>query len=626
LLLQSVWWCWEGERATGDSHFIDARTASRVLIEKQTHSVSSPVVAGATDRPTGAGQGFLFIAIFAYQLLHIWWGIDFSDTGFNATFFQQIFDEPASVQYNFPYWLTGVIGGLWVAVFGTLGLLGIRLLGILLFTGMVMLVHALLKPHFGGPHLRAGLACEVLLLGPTTAFFGLEYNLLTALCFTLGSLLIFRGLTHNSRGSLFAAGVVLGLNVFVRLPNVVYVAMIAPALYFGWSRRRPLRDAITPAGIILLGFVVAVCAVLLLMRAVGHFDLYIDSLRRLRDLAASGQSHGLMVMVKTMATQYLTLAGVLVATLAFVWTYAMVARRAWRVAVGFLAVAGLWLFMSMYAQNDFLTLNLVYVAIALVTLVCAQALLDPASNPEVKFLFLLALMQVALSPLGSDHGFINQRGFAIVIGLPAAIAYVLNRDSYGLVPSWLRDVARDARTRFRAKQSLVIAAMAVSLLAGWVFTYCEGRWKHTLVFPIRSPLAPFIFSSRERATAVNELLAESARYVGENDYALAYDEMPMFYYLTRTRPFLYGLWPKLFDDEVFRQTLEASFSEKRILPVIIRQRVSTWGNWPAEVPADYDRISNGRNRYLREFQQRHGYSLAWENKAFQIWVPGQRDR
>ena len=73
------------------------------------------------------------------------------------------------------------------------------------------------------------------------------------------------------------------------------------------------------------------------------------------------------------------------------------------------------------------------------------------------------------------------------------------------------------------------AWMDVHLLRG------EARWKHRLVHPIQSPLTQFVFTSRERATVVNELLAESAKYVTRGDYVLAYDEMPMFYDLTHTR-------------------------------------------------------------------------------------------
>ena len=566
-------------------------------------------------------ERLLFIGSLGYQLLYVCWGLEFSDTGFNATFFQQIFDDPASVQYNFPYWLTGVVGGLWLLIFADLGILGIRLLGALVFTGTLMLIHSLLKPGLGGRHLRLGLVSVALLLGPTTAFFGLEYNLLTSLLFALASLLIVRGLTQTRRATLFAGGVVLGLNVFARFPNVVGIAMVLPAMYFAWSRRRDLPEVLISASLIVGGFLSAILSVLVLMTSIGHIDLYVESLRRLTSLASSGQSHAIWPMVKMLSAQYLTVGAVLVGSVAFVWIYAVLAAKSRHLAQGVLATATIFLFALMYVRDDFLAVSLLYVYIGLVAIVSGHVLLDRATPPEVRLLFVVALMQVALSPLGSDFGFINQGAFAFVIGLPASIAYVLSRESYGLLPSRLRALVGNAASRARAKQSLVVASMTLSVLLGWMFTYCEARWKHRLVHPIQSPLTQFVFTSRERAIVVNELLAESAKYVTRGDYVLAYDEMPMFYYLTHTRPYTYGLWPKLVDDEVFRRTLERSLAEKGVLPVVIRQKVSTWGNWPADVPSGYqDRSTTGRDGYLREFQERHAYRLAWENGAFQIWV------
>ena len=562
----------------------------------------------------------LFIGCFVYQLLYVCWGLEFSDTGFNATFFQQFFEDPASVQYNFPYWLTGAVGGLWLLMFADLGILGIRLLGALVFTGTLMLIHSLLKPRLGGRHLRLGLASVALLLGPTTAFSGLEYNLLTSLLFALASLLIVRGVTQPRKAALFAAGVVLGLNVFARFPNVVGIAMVLPAMYFGWLMRRDRREVVISAGLIVGGFVSAILSILVLMTAMGHLELYVGSLRLLTSLAASGQSHGVWSMVKTLSDQYLTVAEVLVVSVVFLWIYAALAAKSQYFSQAVLAAATVLLLALMYVRDDFLTVSLMYLYIGLVALVSAQALLDRATHPEVKLLFVIALMQVGLSPLGSNFGFINQGAFAFVIGLPASIAYVLTRESYDLLPSRCRALAGNAASRARAKQSLMVAGMTLSVLLGWTFTYCEARWKHRLVHPIHSPLTQFVFSSRERAAVVNELLAESAKYVSRGDYVLAYDEMPMFYYLTHTRPYLYGLWPRAVDDELFRGTLERSLAEKGVLPVVVRQKVSTWGNWPAEVPSGYHDRTTGKDAYLREFQERHAYRLAWENGAFQIWV------
>ena len=72
-----------------------------------------------------------FLLVIFIQVVFIFQGLDFADSGFAADFYSRIFTDPTSVQYNFMYWFTGIIGGLWLKLFPELGLVGLRLAGIL---------------------------------------------------------------------------------------------------------------------------------------------------------------------------------------------------------------------------------------------------------------------------------------------------------------------------------------------------------------------------------------------------------------------------------------------------------------------------------------------------------------
>ncbi len=45
----------------------------------------------------------LFFLLFVYQLLFIFQGVNVADEGFHATFYELIFKDPESVQYNFMF-------------------------------------------------------------------------------------------------------------------------------------------------------------------------------------------------------------------------------------------------------------------------------------------------------------------------------------------------------------------------------------------------------------------------------------------------------------------------------------------------------------------------------------------
>ncbi|HMG66508.1 MAG TPA: hypothetical protein VK588_02445, partial [Chitinophagaceae bacterium] len=86
-----------------------------------------------------------FALVFILEVLLIFQGLDLSDEGFLSTFYSHIFSNPASVSYNFMFWLTGIIGGTWVKLFSPLGLWGIRFGGAVINLLTVMLTYQLLK-------------------------------------------------------------------------------------------------------------------------------------------------------------------------------------------------------------------------------------------------------------------------------------------------------------------------------------------------------------------------------------------------------------------------------------------------------------------------------------------------
>ena len=69
-----------------------------------------------------------FFCILLYGLLVGFQGFDLCDEGWTMTAYQQIFICPQSVEYNFLYYVTLLVGGLWEKLFGWGGYLSFRLL------------------------------------------------------------------------------------------------------------------------------------------------------------------------------------------------------------------------------------------------------------------------------------------------------------------------------------------------------------------------------------------------------------------------------------------------------------------------------------------------------------------
>jgi hypothetical protein len=141
---------------------------------------------------------------------------------------------------------------------------------------------------------------------------------------------------------------------------------------------------------------------------------------------------------------------------------------------------------------------------------------------------------------------------------------------------------------------------------------------------IDNKLAFGIFTTKERASAINDLLIESSKYVRKNDPVLTYDSFPMYYYLTETRPFLPNVWPWLYLPEQFDFELNNAVKKTNKLPVVILQKVNTLNsNWPQNYMIKIQRTTpeNKRDSILNVFFENNAYTKVWENKAFEIRIP-----
>ena len=158
----------------------------------------------------------------------------------------------------------------------------------------------------------------------------------------------------------------------------------------------------------------------------------------------------------------------------------------------------------------------------------------------------------------------------------------------------------------------------------YYYPYFDRADRATMRFPVHNEHMQGIYTTESRARVINELLEQSARYVKRDDYVLAYDCIPMYYYLTDTKPYMHNSWVWLYDDAVFKQELYKSLQETHICPVVIMQKRSTIGNnWPDNYTEDY-KFRPEALAYMQEFLKTYQYRQVWENDFFKMYVPADK--
>ncbi len=569
----------------------------------------------------GINTGIFFLLLFLYQIVFTFFGIDFSDMGLSAIFYQQIFNNPETVQLTFSIWFTGVVGGIWLMIFPSSGLIGIRVLGVVAFSLMLILVYLLLRNHFHTKKLKIGLALLTILIGPHFAFMGFHYDTASALFLVLVIFLLFKGLTEKNNFFLLLSGFFLCLSSFARIPNIAGIALALPALYYGYLNNYTLGKYFKSVAFFLSGLAIGSAFIFLLMKLLNHDEFFFNSIINTMERGKSGNSHDIFSLLKLYFQQYAEIFIIILAGILLMSAYLLITTKTRYKTLIILPVIIAFALYELILQNDFMRIKEFFIYHGFAFLFSFIVLTDRKLNSEHKFLALLGIFMMILLPLGCNYGFVNMYGLAFTISLPLAVCCFLS-----IQPGSITIANR--RTFIMSPQAISVSRITVfsimvitALFSSVYYSYCEAS-KYKLTYSINSNQARGVFTSKERATVVNELLAASSKYLSKDDYVFAYHSIPMFYFLTETKPWLYNIWTATYSPEDIDYFIQKSYSEKKVLPVIVRAKFTTWGNWPHEGLIDTASSKSELDRYLDEsLIKENNYNPVWENKAFQILIP-----
>ena len=120
-----------------------------------------------------------------------------------------------------------------------------------------------------------------------------------------------------------------------------------------------------------------------------------------------------------------------------------------------------------------------------------------------------------------------------------------------------------------------------------------------------------VFTDSNTASDVRGILAAVGKETAEGDTVLILGDVPMLHYLTRTVPYLRNPWPWIFGEGYCRRQLHGVRSAGGALPVVVFARKDM-------LPVD------GRYQLFRDFLDGNGYSAAYLNEAFVLFVPPSR--
>ena len=476
------------------------------------------------------------------------------------------------------------------------------------------------------------------------------YHYLGYLLMTVATMLLFTAITKDNTRYFIASGVILGLCVAVRMPNITYMAFILPLwCWCFWNRQKYatqkgkhntwfqilLRRTLLCIGSYLVGGLVPIAAICV-RYGVGAYPDMISSLFGMTDNATDYKPTS---MVMAMFGDYIQYS---------VWLLLFLAYM----IVGMLAIWGINRFLrdeiknkitnvfkTFYTAGLLVVLRFCYgrgmfnfdysayfsmykwvtVYLLLVILLCIWCLLNKNSKMERKLWSVFLLVTILITPLGSNNGLypiINNLFLVAPISLLLLVEVFeqSRKAAYGLP--------------FRITLNFVLVCTAVQSILfgiGFVFHDAGVQTDAEQLMLKCTKVADGLTTTLEKKVA----LAELDQYLYENGLhkkqVILYGDIPAIAYLFDMEPAVFSTWADLDSKsiDILRTELDELSKNGNIqeLPAVI------FGRSSVERLTKEDGLAYQKLELIQSFLEKNGYEQTFCNASYIVYlVSGENEQ
>lgn len=356
-------------------------------------------------------ENFIFpLLLLGLPFLNLQIGLDLADTSYSLVNFEYF--GKTDQMWFFSTFLANVSGFLMTKLPLGHTFLGMNFYTSLVLSMLALLAYFFLKKKIDAPLLFLGEAISIFLAWcPTTIL----YNYLTYLFMTLGLISMYYGLWKKKKGLLILAGVFLGLNLFVRFPNITEVAFILAVWAYGFFKKKPFVKIYQDTLYCLIGYLISVISMFVLISVFFGADRYIQAITNLFAMNSEAVSYTPTAMVMSLVLSYIEggkwLLYLLAAAVLGILLLLVTPNAVRKVMSVFYGIALLLYFRYLYQQGMFdlnyhyylsvyqLTVIFLIISIGLIL----WELIRKKNSPEDKLYAMILLLLIGITPLGSNN-------------------------------------------------------------------------------------------------------------------------------------------------------------------------------------------------------------------------------
>ena len=597
----------------------------------------------------------LVIPIFlgAYSLRQIGMGVGWTDTGYNYGNF--VYMDKMDPMWLFSTYLGNFVGNLLTKL-----PMGNTMLGMNLYTGLFITILALAGYIFFVKEVKLPpvlvFVSEFIAINLCWCPTALLYNYLSYTLFGAGALLLYFALCQGKHSTLcfLLAGAVLGLNVFVRFPNLSNMALIAAVWYMGFVRKEKVQNVLKQTGLCILGYLLGMGLVFGMISIKYGAGEYVNGIIRLLSMPSEADDYSVLSMVIQQIRNYwqnLIWLGYLFGFMILGTIVYQILPASWKwiknmgyVAAVFCGFYFLWAKQMFNLEyNTYLSMFQWAVMLLTATLVVGLVVVfGKGFTEKEKILAVINVILILVTPLGS-----NNHLYLAINNLFLVAPFTL-----WMIWRFLKRIPQMWQIKEWKISTYPLKAMLCCVLFmifwqttrfGWEFIFEESNGVNSTKFldtkTENNDILKGMVMDKERAEMIDEISAYTINHGLKGKELILYGEIPAMSYILEM-PFAISAWPDMrsYNYGVMEKDLlaieEGVEKGERELPLILLGRnqgmFAVSGRSGLEAKEYEERIiasleSDKKLNLLCNMLERQNYQLVFENQKFILFQAVQED-
>ena len=556
---------------------------------------------------------FIFpIILFLYPFMTVNHGVDVSDSTYSFSNF--LFFENMEGMWVVSTFVSNVFGWMLTKLpFGTT-ILGIKFYATFLISGTVLLVYYMFRKWMPAWIVFIG---EMIAVGFCWIPAGILYNYLSYFFFALGAILLYQGLVEEKDRLLVLAGVILGFNVFVRIPNLTEMALIVGLWYYLASKRRKINVIVNKTFKCLAGYIIGI--LIPVIGVVSRFGIsgIADMILGLAGIQSSDDTYSAWSMIisvidaykRTLKWAFLILLGIAMGmAMFFCFKGKLEEWKKIAYAAGMLVLLRfLWgrgMFSFRYYEDYSAMYEWGMIGLYLIWIAGIYMLVSAKNSLEEKLWAVMVLVITVVTPLGSNNYTFQNLNNLFLTAPFALYTYVKifrRKPGTGMISA----------ITFPWKAMLVmLGAMILIQSMGFhsQFVFRDGMNGEKRDYQFEEPKAlAGMYTTQTNGKSLRELIQYIENKEINQSEVVLYGDCPGLSFIL-DMPFAIGTsWPDLgsYHYETFVQDLE----ELEEAPVVIIRNVPTT-----------DEQSELKKNYLLNFMNSNEYINVFNNGSYGVYV------